>query len=241
MALSGSTNYNLTATKLIELAYQEIGDTPIGQGIPGELLTYGMDKLNILLKHLRNLGVHLYIRTNISFAPVNAQFKYTIGPSGANVTAPRPFNLIDAYYRKTSDKINQPLAILTRDQYFGQTARESTSNTSERITQVFYDPTLTNGELYVYPIPNATAASSYTIELYVLRQFDDIDAPSDDIQIPPHMYRAVLLQLAYDLSLPARLSMHERATLNRDADRALTEALDADQEESIFLQPGSNR
>lgn len=235
MALSGSTNYNLTATQFIELAFQEIGDNPVGQSLPGDLLVYGMTKLNLLLKSLRNEGVHLFLRSNISITPVSTKFLYTIGPSGADVTAPKPFRLIDAYYRKTSTKYNQPLTLLTRDQYFGLSAREV--STDSTVSQVFYDPTLTNGSLYVFPIPNATAASDYKIELYVERVFDDIDNPSDDIQIPPHYYKAVLLQLAYDLSLPSRLSAYERAILKNDAEEAMMKAIDAEQEAYIQLTP----
>ena len=238
MALSGSTDYNLTATQLIELAYQEIGDTPIGQAIPGELLGYGMKKLNILLKSLRNRGIHLHVRDLISITPVAGQFKYTIGPVGADITAPRPFKLLDAYYRRTADKTNQVVTILTRDTYFEQSGRESTN--SERITQIFYDPTLVRGTLYTFPVPNTAAAANYTLEMFVLRQFDDVDSPADDIQIPPNYYKAVLLQLAYDLSLSSRLSVHERGRLAADAEEAMLEAIDADQEEYIQFMPEGN-
>jgi hypothetical protein len=123
-------------------------------------------------------------RTQEDIVSVTAS-SHTIGPSGDFVLA-RPVKIEMAFQRLTG--IDYPITILN-DRQYRQIADKATTSTI--VTDIFYDPTSTNGTLYFYPV-----VSSATIHLHTRARIESFTI-NETVALPPGYEDA----LAYNLSV----------------------------------------
>ena len=105
----------------------------------------------------------------------------------------RPLRIIDAR-RRDSSSIDKTVSPISRQEYFDLSNKASDGD----INQYYYDPQLTNGVLYVWPL--ITDVSS-TLKLTVYDPVNDLDATTNNIDFPVEWMRPLKMMLAQDLVL----------------------------------------
>ena len=80
MATSGSFDFDLTTTQIIELAYKQINQLPDGQTLTNEQYDFGRKMLNVFVKSLRSEGIMLWQQDFIT-VPLTASTK-VLGSDG---------------------------------------------------------------------------------------------------------------------------------------------------------------
>lgn len=106
----------------------------------------------------------------------------------------RPTDIIEARVRDTDD-VDTPVEIITsRTEFLSQTDKESTG----RVLDVYYSPTITNGLLYTWPVCG-TGDITDRIIMSVQRVFEDFDASANNLDGPPEALNAVVWCLAEEL------------------------------------------
>jgi len=189
--------------------------------------------LNKMTKAWQAYGLQLWKIKQASITPVASTYQYTIGTSGA-VSMNRPLRIIEAYRRETSTVVDVSLTKMTREEYFDLSDKDTTGTP----VNYYYDPKLINGVLHVWPAPDSTFASNYTIEILYQDPLEDFDASADEADFPQEWLEAVTYGLAIRLAPGTGIGIMERRELKKEANEALALALSFDVEDgSVFFQP----
>lgn len=225
MALSGSTNYNLTAGSLINAILKQLGiglnsETPTAEETNDVLL-----HLNLFLKENSVHGLKTWLRKTEAITMVASTASYTLGPTGT-VVMDRPNAIIDAYIRDEND-YDRPLTSLSQEEYIHLPDKTLTSTD---VIQYHYDPQLTNGVLYLFPVPNSTAATNDTLYIVYTKPIDDLDATTDDIEIPVEWYNAALWNVADVMAISYDVPESRHNKITQKASISLAKAQSSDLE-----------
>lgn len=146
--------------------------------------------------------------------------------------APRVLRVVDAR-RKDSAGNDVPINVVPRDTYYAIPNKGTTGKTS----QVYYDPQLTNGLVYLWPEPDDVTDF---IQMTVQTTLEDFDATTDTPDLPQEWYRPLIYTLASDLAPEYGLDLNERAILHDMAEELKDEALSFDTEpNSIWFAPST--
>lgn len=137
--------------------------------------------------------------TTINGAPVGTTVTLTAS-SGTNATAGsvvyayqtklfRPLRITDGFVRQTTGGNDVPIQIIPRENYnrFGNKTSSGTS------IQATYDPQLTTGYLYLYPVPSTV---NQLIYLEIQKPIDDFTNSTDDYDLPQEWAEALKFNLA---------------------------------------------
>ena len=153
------------------------------------------------------------------YSLVSGQSVYTIGPSGANLTGPRPLRIdsagiVQQSYNSVSVSFRYPLKLIAETEYVA--IRDKTA--SGDVPQVlYYAPAIPNGSLYLWPIPNVVSATQLELSAWTpLATFPDL---TTDEPLAPGYARA----LAYNLAIEMGGQM-EGATLTQETVNSAMEA-----------------
>ena len=232
MALSASTDFSVDRDTLIKDSMRLAGIIGTGETPTAAEITDSSRTLNMMLKAWMVDGLKVWLRKTQSITLTAAKASYTLGPSGADVTMPRPERIL---FISLEDSSGEEILLfpMTREEY------ESLGNktSSGQSSQFHYHPSITSGTLYLWPVPDSTTASTYTAELVYHKPIDDLDASTDDIEIPPHWMEAAKYGLAKRLAPEYGVSIDERRLLFRDAQAAYELAISNVDEESVYFQP----
>ena len=181
--------------------------------------------------------------TTANGAPSGSTITLTTGPtvavvSGAQVYAytttnriVRPLRIVSAYLYSSPDDNRTPLTIVSKEQYFslGGPTEASVPN------QIYYDPQLSSGILYVYP---RFLTGDNLIEITFHRPFEDFDAASDTPDFPQEWYLALMFELSSLLGKKYGVALDERKTLMAEATYWRELALSGGTEEgSLYMSP----
>ena len=106
-----------------------------------------------------------------------------------------------------------------------------------------YERKLGSGRFYIWPTADSIAVSAYTIELTYQSQIEDMDASTDDLDMPQEWLEPVIINLGYRLcGRYGALNVSQRKLLKEDAKDALDLAKDYDYTEgSVYFQPELER
>ena len=173
-----------TGQTMITRALRIIG--AIGQGATPATaqLTEALEALQAMLGQWRNERLLVYAITQVTHTPTGAA-SYTIGPSGADITATRPVRIEDAFHNDGT--YDRPLEVL---QLRGEYDRIPDKATQGLPAYVYYLPAMSNGTVYVYP-----CANSGTLKLNVWTVLPDTIALSDTLALPPGYEEAIVQNL----------------------------------------------
>ena len=99
------------------------------------------------------------------------------------------------------------------------------SKDSEGKPSQFYLERTTTPTLYVYPTPDV---STYTIRYYYLKRLDDIDAPTDDPNVPFRFLPCLTAGMAYYIAMKRAPQMmpHLKQVYEEEFKRAMDEDRD---------------
>lgn len=144
--------------------------------------------------------------------------------------APRPLRVLDGRVKR-SDGDEIPIEKVSRQEYFALPNKNSTG----QVNQMYYDPQLSSGVLYVWP---TTDSVKTVLNITVYSPIEDFDDEDDTPDFPQEWYEAMKFGLASRIGLEKGLEINRQMLLDAKADRALADVLSWDDgEESVYLQP----
>jgi hypothetical protein len=204
--------------------------------------TNALTALNYLVTSWQADGLQVWCHKTVSYT-LSAASSYTIGASGATITAARPLSIIQAWLRDTStNPIDIPVEIISRSEYNELSSKSATGMP----VKLFYDPEYdrdasnnganAKGKIYVWPTPSATEVTNYDLYMVTVRPIQDFNASSDTFDFPQYWYNAIKWGLAHELSfdygLPVEIQDRVKAKAMEEKDRAM--AFDVDQTPVFF-------
>jgi hypothetical protein len=112
-----------------------------------------------------------------------------VGSGGSFTTV--PLEIVDM--RITRSSTDLPMHRMSREEYYALPNKTTTGYP----TSWFYDRQRSGGTIYVWPAPDATAG---TLKFTYRRIVMDLDASSDDIDLPQEWHKALVYNLAVELA-----------------------------------------
>ena len=194
------------------------GDTPS----PQDYQTCS-EALNLYIKQLQTKGMPLWKVEQILVPMVVGQNTYTIGPTG-DIQTTRPLRVVMAFIRSPQDR-DTTLMVISRQEYMQQGYKPSQGIPN----QVYYDPQLGNGVLYIFNTPNATG---WTIHLQVQLPVEDTLTPSNILDFPSEWFNCLKFGLADQLAMEYGAPQAIRMELSQRANNLEEIMTDWSQEEA---------
>lgn len=302
MAVSGSKDFTVTRTDIINAAMRKAGNYDAGDAPSAEESADAVLALNLMVKEWSVLGIDVPWRQTITLFLQPDTQSYTIGPSGSHATlsyvettlsadaalgattitlasttgltaadsigvklddgtihwttivnpattsittglasAASSGNAVYAY----TTKANRPQKVIymhrrdasgqdTPVDPIGEIAYRGLSNKGSAgpVNQAFYQPTLTNGTLFVWP---ANRGGPDKLILVCQPLVDDFDSSSNNPEFPIEWGNAIIWNLAVELAPEYGLSIKERQLLKFEATSKLNSLLDYDVENASVI------
>jgi len=184
-----------TVRQLVDQALGLVGVFSIGQTSDNEDTSLALSILQDKIHEFYLDGLMVPFETTDSVSLVTGQANYTIGTSGSpDIDSVRP-ERIDSAYVRTSN-IDYRIDIISKKEYDRVTLK-----TLEGIPRfLYYNPTMQNGNIYLYPTPNTgtlyvTSTKSFT------EPTDLTDDIVSDLSIPRSYFNALKFILAAELNM----------------------------------------
>lgn len=232
MATSGTTVFSVTRDDIIKRALRLIGVVAQGEVPTTDQTTEAAFALNGLVKAWESDGMPLWALRTTPITLTNGNNSYVIG-IGSVVNTAKPLKVIQAWNRDNTSKVDIPMRIITKDEYNLLGNKTSSGNP----IQLYYDPQLTTGTLYVFPTPTSTEATNNTVYIVYQRPFEDFNASTDAPDFPQEWYDAVTYGLATRLAPEYGVPAQDRKMLYQEMQQIKQEALNFGLEEgSLFFQ-----
>ena len=233
MATSGSVDFNVTATELLSSSYELARVKDPVEPLSNNQTIQGLSSLNKILKYLMKLGMPLWAIKKDTITLTASTQSYTCGPLGTGLLE-RPLRILSAFYRDTNN--DTQVELISRQEYWDLGDKSGTGIP----TQIYYDPQLTSGVLYVYNPASATTAGN-ALHLIYHRPFQDMDSVNNDFDFPQEWYMALEYLLATDLAMRNGVRQSRITQLDAKAKEYYYEAAWWDVEDvSVSFQPSEN-
>jgi len=231
MPTSGSTDYTTNRDSIITGALRLIGAVAQGETPTASQISEGAEALNFMVKAWSVDGMPLWAIKEYSLQPVVATRVYRIGLT-QTVNIPKPIRITSAYFHDSVSNVDVPMILMTRDEYNSLGNKTSTGQP----IQFYYDVQNVYGDLYVFPVPDDTAATTGNyIRLVYQRPYEDFDAASDEPDFPQEWFDALKFGLADRLCAEYGVPIVDRNDLRSRAAQLKTDALSAGTEEGSFF------
>lgn len=180
-----STVLDLVSRSLRILGVIATSEVPSGAAGADALAT-----LNSILDQWACEGLMSYSSTSGVYS-VSSVGSYTIGPSGATITAQRPIKIESAYWRG-SDGIDNKLEIIPSAKY-----QEIAIKTTSSIPQyLWYNATSPSGTITLWPIPSEAGSLGITQRTQIAKY----TAITDTVTLPPGYESALHYALAFEIA-----------------------------------------
>lgn len=213
-------------------------------------LSNAAETLNFLLTNWQALGLPIWCR-KISGPTtlVAAQTSYTVG-SGGNININRPLALTQAWLRDNTDASNPvdiPIQVISQQEYYLLSAKSASGRPTQVYFEAAYDGSSNQGStatdnIFLWPVPDSTVASTYTLYFIYQRPLLDFNAGTDVLDMPQEWYEAIRLNLASKISTEYGIQASDYDRLKAEAQEALTLALEWDTEQvSVFFAPDTSK
>lgn len=185
MAVSGSIDFSQTASSLIEDARRKLGIHADEEPLAATELATGLRTLNRMLKEWQADNIAISYLTEGTLTLVASQASYSFGSGGDFTTV--PFEITQMRIRRNSTDLE--MVEMGRQEYFSLPNKDNTGYPA----QWYYDRQRSGGTLYVWPAPDTTSS---TLRFTYRRIVNDMDATTDDLDLPQEWYDAVVYNLA---------------------------------------------
>jgi hypothetical protein len=186
-----------TAQEIITNAMLEIGALIQGEVPTGDEAAFCLSKLQRMMDAWKTRSLYVYTVSQNRYTFPASQQSYTIGPVGADITAPRPTHITKANIILTavSPEVVVPLAILDDEQWASIRVR----NISVTIPSAMYnDGAFPNSTLYFWGYPSVLN----DLELWTWLQMAAPTTLATIMALPPGYEDAMTLSLAESLCGP---------------------------------------
>jgi len=232
------TTLSVTRDDIIKAALRKLDVLGEGETPTAEDYTNCSFGLNLLLKAWALEGTFLWKTTELTLPLVSGTVSYQIGDTatgtGALVTN-RPIKLIDACFVRDANSNDVPVTLLSRQEY-NALGNKTTSGT---VTQIFYDPQLTNGVLKVFGKP---ADSLSSLHLVAQIPIYDFSSGSETLDLPQEGYQAAVYGLADEMMdeypKPSAVTIQRITGKAAQFKEQLTSF--SQEEASVFFMPNSS-
>ena len=232
MTLPGTVTENYVRDVLLKGALRLVGAYSSGDAPRAEQVADALEALELMMQEWQVEGF-LWLKQFIYVTLVAAQRSYLIGPTSTDLVhsdsaattdyLQRPTRIYTPT-RLTTDGYESPLTLVTRADYSLLTNKSNTGT----VIQVYYDPQIDNGVLYVWPTP-----SSGVTDKIILSVDQTI------LSVPPEWLNAVKWGLAARIAPEYGLNISERDRLGKEAEFLKDKASSHQTENaSTFFQPG---
>jgi len=236
---SSAANVAVTANDIIERAYRLLGDLGTGESMTAHQAADGLNALNGMLDLFSVEPLMIYVLRQEALSWTINTASMTIG-SGADLDTNRPVKIEKGTYFKDASGYDYPVDIIrSREAYDGNIDKTVASSYPELL---YYQPTVTWGTIYLYPVPNQ-ALTLYLNSWEPLQYFDTL---SEAISLPPG-YRtmieynlAVFLEAETGLVLPPGARMiadNAKSAIKRHNNSPIYSKTDCD---AVLNSYGSN-
>jgi hypothetical protein len=222
-------------------ATTEYSDTTLTANLAGGSTTLavtsssGMTAADNLGVKLDNNSIHW---TTIVSVDSSTQITITTGPSSLassgkkvyayTTKAGRPQKLLSAFRRDNND-LDTEVTIIGEEDY----RMQANKGVSGPPVQIYYQPTLNTGTLYVWPVDGGASWDKLVFSAQFLT--DDFDTASDNPEFPIEWGNALVWNLAAEMAAEYGLSMQEIAYLESKGRDKLDDALAYDVENASMI------
>lgn len=231
MTTSADTTYELTRSQIIEAAMRKCGRLAKGQSADATDLSNGQQALNALIALFQKIhGMPVWARKDYSVTLVASQRDYTMG-EGQTINTPFPLRI----HKAVLETITGGSMIEVRPVAYNDFRLLNTESTGVP-SQFSYQPKINLGVLSLWPMPDSTAASTYTLQLTYQRPFEGFSAAGETPDFPQEWQKALIYNLAVDLSPEFGVPLDDRRELKKEAKAALEDAMEGE-DASLLFQP----
>lgn len=233
MSTSGSTTLTFTRNDIIKAALRKLSVLAEGQTPTAEQYTNATTALNALSAAFQVDGMQLWKKTSYSFSMTAGTSVYNIGV-GQTLNTPFPLKIHQAYITDSSDTTRIPLQVISHYNYHLLPLNSS----SGRPVQLMYQPFNGYGKINLWPEPDSSTASNYTVHIIYQTQTEDFVNSTDDMDYPKEWANALIYGLASDLASEYSIPLNDRKDIDGKAKYYHDKALEFGTEEaSFYLQP----
>ena len=176
-----------TVQTIINRSHRLIGVIASGETLSTDETADALTDLNAMLDGWMNDKLMAYSLQNITVPLVAGTASYTIGASGATVTATAPVSIESAFVRKAN--LDYPVTFIDQNQYNNIVAKTSSSDIPEYL---YFNGTSPNATITLYPVPNAVN----NLYLTVQTPYAPFSAATDTFAMPNGYEDAVVYNLA---------------------------------------------
>ena len=220
-----TANYSLSRDQVINGALRVLGVVGVGDQPTATDYTNCSEALNLYIKQLQTKGLPLWKLQEVLVPMVIGQRIYEIGPSGPDVISDKPLRVVMAFIRNDSTQNDTTLMVISRQEYMQQGYKPSQGIPN----QVYYDPQVNSGLLYVYDTPSTTG---YTIHLQCQLPISDTLTPTNTPEFPSEWFNLLKFGLADQLALEYGVPAQVRVELAQRAAKLEEMMTDWSQEEA---------
>lgn len=199
---------SITAQNIIDAAFTDIGVLSPGETLEAAFAADGLLKLNGLVSWWATQSLTSLVNQRSVFTLIANQATYLIGPGGTNTSfqVARPMVLDNAgiLLNATTPAVEKPIGQMTDDMYANLSIKTLVSTL---FTQVYYNPTMPNGTVFLWPTPNTADNNLVLYYRTVLAEFADYAttlytlAPAFQLALEYNL--ALLLATPYGREVPA--------------------------------------
>lgn len=185
----------MTVQDLIQTALRKIGATGHGRVQSASVLSDGLAALNLMIDSWSAERLTMFTTARHLYDVTAGKQQYSIGPSGADWTAPRPSYLDAAglILANNSDDYEIPLRLVRNDREWAQVALKGLTSLPGSL---YYQPDFPNGTVLLWPLPSGEARQ---IALYTPAAVSQFANLTDTVSLPPGYARALPYCLALEL------------------------------------------
>ena len=212
MATSGTRTFSLNVADAIEEAYELAG---LEARTSYDAIT-ARRSLNIMFSDWNNRGIQMWEVAKIELTLTKGTNEYTINSFDIDI--------LDAYIQRTINNVitDHSISRMDRNEYVGIPNKL----TEARPTQYWLER-LRTPKIHLYPTPeNSTDKLVY----YVWRTIEDIDAASQDVDVPNRFLPCLVSGLAYYLCL--KKNTQKLPVLKQQYEQDLLNAIKYDEDRS---------
>ncbi len=193
-----------TAADLILRAHRILGNKGEGETLTADEKNDGLEGLNAMLDSMSIERLMIFQIRQESFSWPADTVSRTIG-SGGDFDTNRPNEIAEGTYFRDTNTIDYPVDIVVNRSTYDQITDKTVTSTYPEL--LFYDPSITIGTLYTYPVSNQVM----TLFLNQWQPLQVFDSLTEALVLPPGYRRMIHYNLAMELEAEVGLPMSAKA------------------------------
>jgi hypothetical protein len=222
MATSGNTSWELQRDDIIKAALRKIGVLAAGQTPSTEDTTNATQALNGIVQLFATDGMPLWKRTEVPVTLVDGQQDYTLS------NALKLHQVVLQYTGGTTS-----YELIWKSLYDFNNLPTDEGGVPVHYT---FTPNIQDGTLKIWPTPDATTASNYSVTAVFQKEFDGFITATDTPDFPPYWTDALTYALAVRLAPEYGTPLADRNLMIKEAEMYRKMASDfGDDNGSIFF------